>query len=168
MGIEFGRKLLSLGMERQLQRLSAQLDEMEQKIPFSGSIAPAVSKVPVSWHLAHNLKVINSILKGLEISEPASFRRSFSWKKELVYLFGKMPRGKARAPKRVLPEANVSAEELQKEIREIRRRLTLIKDLPKNAFFEHPYFGHISRDETPKFLVIHTEHHLKIMRDILK
>lgn len=155
-------------MDKYLQKIEQQLDEMEQKIPFLSSIDLAVSKVPVGWHLAHNLKVINTVISGLEYSEPANYQKSFSWKKELVFLLKKIPRGKARSPKKVIPSADISAVELRKEIASTGRRVLKIKDLQKKAFFEHPYFGHISRDETPKFLFIHTEHHLKIIRDILK
>ncbi|WP_029033042.1 DUF1569 domain-containing protein [Salinimicrobium terrae] len=151
-----------------LQVLQAQLGEMESYIKHKTLQKPEVSKAPVGWHLAHNLKVINSIITGLEQSEPASYRKSFSWKKELVYLFGKIPRGKARAPKKVIPEENISEAELQEQISAAKLRINGITKLPENAFFEHPYFGHIKRDKTPKFLVIHTEHHLKIIREILE
>ncbi|WP_037373248.1 DUF1569 domain-containing protein [Salinimicrobium xinjiangense] len=149
------------------RELHDQLIEMEGYTDNLTTINSAVSSVPVGWHLAHNLKVILSILKGLDISDPAQYRKKFSWKKELVYLTGRIPRGKARAPKKVIPEDNISAEELQEQITKAKRKLTGISKLPKNAFFEHPFFGHIRRDETPKFLVIHTEHHLKIVREIL-
>lgn len=154
-------------MIKSLQKLEEQLKEMEKMIPFLGSTDPEVSKVPVSWHLAHNLKVIHSILTGLKQSDPAYYRKKFSWKKEMVYLTGKIPRGKARAPKTVLPEEDLSPEELKLQISDARKEISEISALPKNAYFKHPFFGDISRDATPRFLVIHTEHHLKIMRDIL-
>ncbi|MCY2687051.1 DUF1569 domain-containing protein [Salinimicrobium sp. TH3] len=147
--------------------LQAQLKEMQDYIKYNTQQNSEVSGAPVGWHLAHNLKVIHSILGSLDISDPARYQWKFSWKKELVYLTGKIPRGKARSPKKVIPEENVSAEELQDQISRASRKITGISKLPKNAFFEHPYFGHIKRDETTKFLVIHTEHHLKIIRDIL-
>lgn len=154
-------------MDKSLEKLENQLQEMEQKLAFLESIDPRVSKVPLSWHLAHNLKVIHSILGGLKMSNPEKYERKFSWKKQFVYLTGKIPRGKARAPKVVLPEPEISAEELKLQIEAARKGIAEITSLPKNAFFKHPYFGDIRRDETAKFLVIHTEHHLKIMRDIL-
>ena len=150
-----------------LEQLEQQLVEMEGYTKFLTRQDADVSKAPLGWHLAHNLKVINSIITGLEHSQPAAYKKTFSWKKELVYFFGRIPRGKAKAPKTVLPAEELSEEKLQEEIKITKSRILSIKNLPKNAFFEHPYFGHIKRDETPKFLAIHTEHHLKIMREIL-
>ena len=150
-----------------MSKIMLQLGEMEKNIPNMAILEPAVSQASVGWHLAHGLKVILSVLHGLEVSDPDLYLKTFSWKKELVYLTGKIPRGKARAPKKVIPEDNISEEKLQEQIATARKKISEIKELPKYAFFEHPYFGHIKRDETEKFLVIHTEHHLKIIRDIL-
>lgn len=150
-----------------LQKLKEQLAEMEQYVDEKEQRNSAVSKAPVRWHLAHSLKVIHSILSALEISNPDQYKKSFSLKKELVYFTGKIPRGKAKAPKTVVPEENISEAELREQIVLAGQKIKGIKKLPKKAFFEHPYFGHIKRDETAKFLVIHTEHHLKIIRDIV-
>lgn len=150
-----------------IEVLQAQLGEMESYIEHMTKLNLKVSKASVGWHLAHNLKVIHSILGSLDESNPEQYRKKFSWMKELVYLTGRIPRGKARSPKKVRPEENISEKELQDQIDIARARIGIIPKLPKNAFFEHPYFGHIRRDETEKFLVIHTEHHLKIIRDIL-
>ncbi|NJW53359.1 DUF1569 domain-containing protein [Salinimicrobium oceani] len=155
-------------MDKQLQKLQYQLDEMEQKIPFLKSKAPEISKATVGWHLDHDLRVILAVISGLENSEPQAYKRSFSWKKKLVFLLNKIPRGKARAPRRVIPDGEISAEELEDKIKTTRKKLNSFQTLPENAFFEHPFFGHLRKEETPKFLVIHTEHHLKIVRDILK
>lgn len=148
--------------------LQGQLGEMENYLKHMNKLNPEVSKAPVGWHLAHNLKVIHSILGSLDESDPEQYRKKFSWMKELVYLTGRIPRGKARSPRKVLPEENISKQELLDQIEIARARIGIIPKLAKNAFFEHPYFGHIKRDETEKFLVIHTEHHLKIIRDILE
>ena len=147
--------------------LEAQLEEMRDYVPHKAQLNIKVSKAPVGWHLAHNLKVIHSILTTLENSDPDQYRSSFSWKKELVYLTGMIPRGKARAPKKVIPEENISEGELRQQIDSAKTGINLIASHSRNSFFEHPFFGHIKRDETAKFLVIHTEHHLKIIRDIL-
>lgn len=152
---------------KKLKVLQAQLEEMENYTTHYSDRHEAVSKASIGWHLAHILKVIDSITVSLSQSEPEAYRKSFSWKKELVYLMNKIPRGKARAPKKVLPQDDLSPEELQQEIQRIKGVIMPIMELPGDAFFEHPFFGHLRKDETPKFLVIHTEHHLKIIRDIL-
>lgn len=148
--------------------LDAQLKEMEHYVKYKDQCNTAVSKASVGWHLAHNLKVIHSIIDALKRSDPGAYRNKFSWKKELVYFTGRIPRGKARAPKRVIPEENISEEDLQEQISLAKKKIPTLERLPKNAFFEHPFFGHIRRDETTKFLVIHTGHHLRIVRDIMK
>ncbi len=150
------------------KKIQVQLGEMEEYISRKSEKNPDISKASVSWHLAHNLKVIHSILDGLEGSDPSQYQKKFSWMKELVYFTGKIPRGKARAPKNVVPEEINTETDLKEQISRARNRISGIEELPKNAYFEHPYFGHIKKDDTPKFLVIHTEHHLKIIRDILK
>ena len=49
----------------------------------------------------------------------------------------------------------------------VREKLQMIKNLPSQSYIEHPYFGHLDVKQTLKFLKIHTQHHLKIARDIL-
>lgn len=150
------------------KKLQAQLEEMEQYIKNKDQLDPKVSKAPVGWHLAHSLKVIHSILDAINTSDPEKYQKKFSWMKEIVYFTGRIPRGKARAPRVAIPKENISEEELKSQIVSAKKKIPGIIELPKNAFFEHPYFGHIKRDETTKFLVIHTGHHLKIIRDILR
>jgi hypothetical protein len=41
-----------------------------------------------------------------------------------------------------------------------------MKHLPKNAFFKHPFFDHLNKKDTYKFLQLHTIHHLKIIEEI--
>lgn len=39
--------------------------------------------------------------------------------------------------------------------------------LNQNQYFSHYIFGILNRDKTLRFIEIHTNHHLKIVRDIL-
>jgi len=43
-----------------------------------------------------------------------------------------------------------------------------LKTLPKDRYFEHPFFGKLKLKQTINFLEIHTMHHLDIIEDIKK
>ncbi|MGB7843150.1 MAG: DUF1569 domain-containing protein [Salinimicrobium sp.] len=144
-----------------------QLNEMEGFLPSLNKENLAVSAVNVGWHISHSLKVINNILQRLENSDPAKFKKQFSFLRLSIFLFGRIPRGKAQAPSAVLPDKEIDASRLAGEIALTRENILKLNDLPKKAFYAHHYFGNLDRNQTVKFLTIHTQHHLKIIRSIL-
>lgn len=154
-------------MTLKLDLLHAQLNEMKQYISEKDTVNHAVSSAPVDWHLSHSLKVINNIITTLESSDPKEFNKEFSFWRVLIFLTRKIPRGKARSPKVVLPPEKITAQDLEKEWTRAKQNVSLINSFPRRAHFKHPYFKHLDRNQTKKFLEIHTEHHLKIIRDIL-
>ena len=127
----------------------------------------AVSAVNVGWHISHSLKVINNILHRLQNSDPGKYKKQFNFLRLYILLFGRIPRGKAQAPSAVLPDKEIDATQLNEQITLTRKNLSKLKDLSKKAFYTHHYFGDLDRNQTVKFLTIHTEHHLKIIRNIL-
>jgi hypothetical protein len=56
----------------------------------------------------------------------------------------------------------------QESLKNTYQAITYLKDCEENQYFMHPFFGQLNKKQTIKFLAIHTEHHLKIIRDILK
>lgn len=155
-------------MKKNLKKLRSQLDEIELLIPRMSEKNVAVSAAPVAWHLSHSLKVIYNVLGSLENSEPSEFKKKFNFKRLLIFTTGKIPRGKVRAPSAVVPDADQTSEKLEHHLQQTRSKTLVLENLPKMAFFDHPFFDHLNRDQTTKFLVIHTEHHLKIARDIIR
>jgi hypothetical protein len=147
--------------------LQAQLQEIKEYIPHKEKVIPDVSSASVGWHLSHSLQVINNIFDSLKNSDPEEFKRQFSFWKTAVFLTRKIPRGRARSPKVVLPPENIEANFIQEQLTAAQANILLINNFPKKAHFKHPFFNHLNRNETKKFLEIHTEHHLKIIRDIL-
>lgn len=148
------------------QVLQAQLREMGKFISFKDQCNSAVSQANVGWHLAHNLQVINNVTAALKTSNPKDYRYQFSFPQLIVFLTGRIPRGKAKAPRSVRPGSDVLQEDLVKYLREAERNIRQFLTLHPKSHFEHPYFKNLNRNETRKFLEIHTEHHLKIIREI--
>ena len=150
------------------EKLRLQLSEFEDYIPQMNTEKADISKASAGWHISHSLKVVINVIEALKHSNPENFRKSFNLKRFIVLMTGKIPRGKAKSPTAVLPDADLTPEILLKQISSAREKIAEFAELPKDAFFKHPFFDHLSRDPTKKFLVIHTEHHLKIIRDILR
>jgi hypothetical protein len=127
-----------------------------------------VSAAPVFWHLEHILLVINSIAKALEKSNPEEYKSSFSLKKSIIFALKKFPRGKAKAPKQVQPAANITKESVNLLLYQTKSNLKKLETLSEKAYFNHPVFGMLNKKETVQFFEIHTQHHLKIIDDIIK
>jgi hypothetical protein len=80
----------------------------------------------------------------------------------------RIPRGRAKAPKVVQPKANFNTETLKNHLEKGKTKLAELDTIGDKNYFEHPYFGHLRLKPTIKFLEIHTNHHLKIINDIIE
>ena len=81
-------------------------------------------------------------------------------------LFGKMPRGKGKAPDRTISKTEVTRDQLEISYDSALHSLNRLRDLAPDKTFKHPLFGWMLKKDTIKFIGIHTHHHLKIVRDI--
>jgi hypothetical protein len=144
------------------------ISELVQNLKHHEKITPSVSAKSVAWQINHILKVIIISCKAIKKSDPADYKWKFSKMKSVVFLTGTIPRGIAKAPKIVMPEENTSLVELEVQIIEAKQQIEAIQDLPKKANLKHPYFGFLDLKESKRFLEIHSYHHLKIIKDIVK
>jgi len=126
-----------------------------------------VSQASVGWHIAHSCLVINSIVGALKKSNPADYRWKFSLSYLYVTLRGSFPRGRGKAPERVIPMGEITPDMLNDLITKSLNALNEIPGLPKNVHFKHPLFGLLNKKSTIHFLQIHTNHHDKIIKDII-
>ena len=149
-------------------RLEKQLSRFEYFIEKRHAHSPKVSKADVAWHIDHSLKTINRIIERLESSNPEAYRSSFSIPRTLIYTWGDFPRGVAESPKVVRPPDTISTESLYEQLQIAKENIQKLKELPPNAHFEHPSFKVLNTKQSQRFLEVHTNHHLKIIRDILK
>jgi hypothetical protein len=151
-----------------MNKLYELINELETKIPHSEKINTAVSKTAVGWHIQHSLLVAMQIINAVEKSNPADYKYKFSLLRFVVYTRNKIPRGKAKAPDRVIPKETFNADVLKKDFELLKARLKVLNTLQPRHFFTHPYFGNLNLKHTLKMLKLHTRHHISIINDIVK
>ena len=150
-----------------MKRISELLNQLESNIANSDTVNTDVSAASVGWHIEHCLLIFNGVIEATKNSNPADYKWKFNFTRLVVYTMNKFPRGKAQAPERVRPVGDIDIERLKKSIEMVRPRIEILNTLQPNNFFTHPYFGKLNLKNTVKFLEIHTNHHLKIINDIL-
>ncbi len=150
-----------------MQNLNDQLLALESYIPSYGIANPAVSSGSVGWHIEHTLLTIRKILQAVRSSDPAGFKKSFKLNRAFVFTFGRIPRGRAKAPKVVVPDGDIDATTLGSSMYYTKQMLAEIASLADNQHFQHPFLGTMNKKATMKFLRVHTRHHIKIIKKIV-
>jgi hypothetical protein len=150
-----------------MYKINNLLNQLEAKISNGENLNPAISKGSVAWHIEHSLLTINLIINALIQSNPKNFKWKFSFIRMVVLLTKKIPRGKAKSPKVVLPQENISNESLVRHLLLTKDSIMNLESLSKDKYFTHPYFGDLKLNQTIRFLEIHTQHHLEIIEDII-
>ncbi|WP_322549412.1 DUF1569 domain-containing protein [Flavobacterium psychraquaticum] len=152
-----------------MDKFNQLINELESKITHYKTVNLQVSAGSVGWHIEHSLKTIDQIVMACKASNPAEYKWKFNLKRFMIVdVLNKIPRGKVKAPKLVRPEGEISKESLELNLKNIKANLVAWNELDKNAFFKHPFFDDLNKKATVKFLVLHTNHHFRIINDILK
>ena len=150
-----------------MSKIENQLSKLESKISSESILNPAISKSPVGWHIEHTLLTINRIIEALQHSVPNNYKWRFNLIKLIVFATKKIPRGSAKSPEVVVPK-EYNAESLTLHVQRTKDRITELGKLSKDKYFHHPFFGDLRLKQAITFLEIHTNHHLKIINDILQ
>ena len=149
-----------------MKKLLQVLNDFEKQAPLYLNNNKMVSEANVGWHIMHSCLVITSISEAIRKSDPSLYKKKFSWKAFFVLLLNKIPRGKAKAPKVVQPLEPATAALLISKLEIAKNSLVDLETLNANSYFTHPYFGDLNLKKTLWFLNLHTNHHLKIIKDI--
>ncbi len=151
-----------------MPKLLRLINQLEQQIKNLDQVNHTVSQGSVGWHIEHSLLVITQIVEGVRHSDPAKYNWEFNFKRLVVLGLNKIPRGKAKAPPSVLPIENLNQAHLLDSIKKAKNSLIELDACAPNQYFTHPFFAHLNVAPTKRFFIVHTTHHLKIIRDILK
>lgn len=150
---------------RHLQNL---INQLESYIPDLEITNPAVSQSTIGWQIDHSLLVINRVIDQVKNSKPENYKWKFNKWRIIIQMRNSIPRGKVRVPKSVKPTDVPTIEELQYRLNLAKNNISLLETLPDKSYFTHPIFGDLKLKTTIWFLTLHTNHHLKIIIDILK
>ena len=167
-GILLSASTTNMELDKRNSNLSVKLNEVASYIPVRDTKNIEVSEAVVAWHMDHIFLVVNQVSKALEQSDERNYNTKFNIKRAYVFTFNTMPRGKATAPEAARPKDNIDSITLQMHYDQALTTVDKLSNLPEKKHFNRPVLGTMNRDKTIKFLTIHTEHHLKIIRDILK
>ncbi|PWI30710.1 DUF1569 domain-containing protein [Flavobacteriaceae bacterium LYZ1037] len=149
------------------KKLHLLINTLENHIEQQEVVNLKVSKASIGWHIDHSFKVINQVALTLQSSDPTLYKNNFSFLGKVFFTLGFFPRGKAKAPKQVKPPETVLKEDLIKQLQNTKTNIDIIPDLDANAFFKHPLFGNVNKKRIYRFLELHTNHHLKIIQEIV-
>ncbi|KPM30715.1 Hypothetical protein I595_3212 [Croceitalea dokdonensis DOKDO 023] len=158
----------SIKLEQRNSKLNVKLNEVASYIPVRDTINLEVSEASVAWHMDHIYLMVNQLHKALKYSNESNYKAEPNQTRDYVFTSNTLPRGKVTAPESVSPKGNLTIKTLQMHYDEALATAEKLAALAEKKHFNHPMLGTMNRDETIKFLTIHTEHHLKIIRDILK
>lgn len=144
------------------------IKKLESYIPEKDRTKPSVSTSDVAWQIDHSLKVINRVSESLVSSDPSAYSSRFNWWRFLLFNLNYIPRGRAKSPKIVAPPELIYEAALHSQIIEALINVEHVQKVHENAYFKHFIFGALNKQRTIRFLHLHTNHHLKIIRDIIK
>ena len=143
------------------------LEDLRSSVPNADLCVPAVSKWSIGMHVHHCCLAMIGICQSLVAATPPPPRSRFSMRTALVFLVGRIPRGRGRSPDIVVPRQDVSPAELLALLEESQRILAEVHHLDPETWFRHFAFGVLNRDKTIRFIRIHNRHHLRIISDIV-
>ena len=147
--------------------MAERMAELAGYLAYRDVISPEISQADIAWQLDHTLKAIIGLTEGLENSDPEFYALNFNIARTLVFTAGDFPRGVAQAPESVRPPEVITDTALLSQLALARTKIELLQNLPERSSYDHAQFGLLNRNQVARLIEVHTDHHLKIIRDIL-
>ena len=143
------------------------LDPLQALVGAADARVPSISDWSVGRHIAHCCLAMSSILQSLGESTPPRPPRGFSLRRFAILRLGRIPRGRAQAPKAVVLDDEPEVVRLHELLESARELLAEAQRLPADAWFRHFALGVLDRDECLRFLAVHNAHHVRIAREVV-
>lgn len=155
-------------MQKVLDQLFDQLNELEALISSSHIHRPELSGWSVGQHIEHSLIALSGMGLALRKEHPGDGDRPPNEYRDLVLKTKTFPRGVVQAPDISRPSDNPDPALLSRSIAKTRSRLGNPLELAETSTIIHPIMNVMYRDEVLEFMVIHTGHHLNIIHDLIR
>jgi hypothetical protein len=161
--------------EQSLSRIRSQ-NERIRALVQSGDARLAAAQVRISaWcvseHLDHALKVAQSIVRRVNQPDAEPGKRGINLIGRAVLLGGWIPRGRGKSPERLVG-TRVAAAEIDSSIAKLEHMMSEVVidacESSRKPTVPHPLFGGMTPRQALRFAVVHTNHHLRIVADILR
>ena len=156
---------------RQLERLEEILAEVtsilaEDEAALAAS-RPEISGWSIAEQLDHVLKVNSSVLTRIA-EKPLALDKPINMIGRVVLAVGWIPRGKGRSPKS-LRGVVATRNDLIAATARLRAQIDAVSNdliARRDPVVPHPFFGGLTAEQALRFIVVHSAHHMKIVRDI--
>jgi hypothetical protein len=164
---------------RSLAELAAQYETIEQLLTLAPARLQAVLPERSGWsseqHLAHVTLANELVLRNLKSLAEGQGLLIVRGGEPLpgtleVLAAGRIPRGQARAPRMVRPPERVQPELLAQWLADGRAALAALDPrtvIASELKIPHQILGPLDAPQWARFGVVHTEHHLAIVRELL-
>jgi DinB family protein len=153
---------------KSLARIRAQSERIRALLASRDLRAPVPrSAWSVGEQLDHTIKVASSSIQVLLKPVLPTLPRGINFTGRMVLLSGWIPRGVGKAPEK-LTGIHTTADELHARLAELdtlidRALASATAGRDGSPVLRHPMFGGLSFAQAIEFVVIHTDHHLKIV-----
>lgn len=155
-------------MKQHYERAMVALEKLENHVESWQVQDVSVSAWSVGQQIEHVLKATSTFTVMLLRNRQPDGSGIQKQLKGILLRRDSFPRGVAKAPDVSLPGENTPEEALKSLLLKTRTRISRLDAVSPTAVAHHPYLGEMSRDEALQFMAIHLEHHLSIIRDIVK
>lgn len=144
------------------------MEELRGYVPDAATLAPDVSKWSVGMHLHHVSLAMVGVCRSLVASEPPPPKSGFNPLTTVIFISGRIPRGRGKSPEEAIPRQGIGSDELGSMLDECERWLEEAGQASPDQWYRHFAFGVLDRDRTLRFLRIHNRHHARIIQDVLR